>query len=148
MTEARCDRDFEEALLSGYVDRMLAQGDRQRVERHVEGCEACSALLESLVEVRSAALDTSLWIPPDDQWDERPRTPASRWTRNLGWILLLLWCLGFGVFGLVHFAVSGEPWWEKLAVFGGLGAGGILLISALLDRLHVLRDDPYRNVHR
>lgn len=148
MIDPRCDRDFDEALLSGYVDRMLPQGDRQRVERHVEDCEACRRLLESLGDLRSAALGTELWVPPDDQWDENPRTPTSRWTRNLGWILLAVWCVGFGAFGVVQFALSGEPWWEKLAVFGGLGAGGILLMSALLDRLHVLKDDPYRNVQR
>lgn len=148
MSTALCKRDFDEALLTGYVDRMLTQGDRQRVERHVEECASCGELLDSLLEIRSAAMNTELWVPPDEQWKETPRTPASRWTRHLGWIMLVAWCVGFGAFGLAHFAVSGEPWWEKLAVFGGLGAGGILLVSVLLDRLHVLRSDPYRDVQR
>ena len=39
---------FDEALLSGYLDSELTQGDEQRVRLHLEGCAACKSEIEEL----------------------------------------------------------------------------------------------------
>ncbi|MGD1014117.1 MAG: anti-sigma factor [Acidimicrobiales bacterium] len=36
------------ALVSDYLEGALSRRDRQRLERHLEGCEACSAYLEQM----------------------------------------------------------------------------------------------------
>lgn len=141
-----CDRSFDESLLSGYLDRMLTQGDRQRVETHVADCPSCREVLHELREIRGAALDTELPIPRDEQWRELPRTRRSALFRTLGWVLVLAWLLGVTGWGLWELVRSSEPVWEKVLVLGGIGGGGILLVSVLLDRLHDLRTDPYRGV--
>jgi len=36
------------ALVSDYLEGALSRRDRRRLERHLEGCEACSAYLEQM----------------------------------------------------------------------------------------------------
>lgn len=139
---------FDESLLSGYLDGMLSQGDRQRVDLHLESCEACRSLFETLAEMREAARGTRFAVPEDEQWQELPRTPGSGLARRLGWTLLGIWAIGVSGFLGLQLVVSGEPLWEKVAVFGGLGAAGILLVSVLLDRIHDLPTDRYRGVQK
>jgi predicted anti-sigma-YlaC factor YlaD len=140
--------DFDEALLTGYLDRMLSQGDRQRVDLHLESCSSCRSLFDTMTAVRGAARETRFAVPSDEQWQERPRTTGSRWARTAGWSLLAVWAVTLCAFLLFQLASSGEPLWEKVAVLGGLGAAGILLVSVLLDRLHDLPTDRYRGVQK
>ena len=37
----RQDHGFDEALISGYLDGELTQGDAQRVRVHLEDCAVC-----------------------------------------------------------------------------------------------------------
>jgi anti-sigma factor RsiW len=141
-----CPRAFDEELLTGYLDGMLAQGERQRVELHLEDCASCRELFAQLEAVRSAARATSFRLPLDLQWRETPRHAPSRALRGAGWLLLVAWLLATAGFALVQIASSGEPLWEKLLVFGGLSGAGLLLVSVLLDRLHDLKTDRYRRV--
>lgn len=145
MSEPRAHA-FDESLISGYLDGALTQQERQRVELHLAACGACTELFDELCELRSAARDTAFRIPSDEQWREAPRGPASRSLRWAGWVMLLAWAAGSGAFGLWQLAASSGPLWEKLAVFGGLSGGGLLLLSVLLDRLHALEGDRYRRV--
>jgi predicted anti-sigma-YlaC factor YlaD len=118
------------------------------VDLHLESCSSCRSLFDTMTAVRGAARETRFAVPPDEQWQERPRTTGSRWVRNVGWSLLAVWAVTLGGFLLFQLASSGEPLWEKVAVLGGLGAAGILLVSVLLDRLHDLPTDRYRGVQK
>jgi anti-sigma factor RsiW len=141
-----CGRTFDEALLSGYVDRVLTQGDRQRVELHLEACRSCRTLVDELADLRAAALSTVFPVPDDRQWDERPRGPASRAARRAGWIVLLVWLLGAGAYAAYHLALVTEGWTERLLVFGGFSGLAVLLLSVLLDRIRDMKTDRYRGV--
>jgi anti-sigma factor RsiW len=145
---AACGRRFDEELLSGYVDGMLAQGDRQRVELHLEDCAACRELVAGLDAVRSAARGSAFALPADEQWRELPRSGASRALRLGGWTLLLAWVSLVAGYALVQVVRSGMPAWERLALLGGAAAFGLLLLSVLLDRLHDLKTDRYTRVQR
>lgn len=152
MTRATMDRGcphgFDETLVTGYLDRMLTQGDRQRVEIHLQTCASCREVLDTLRSLRTAARSTGFQVPPDHQWKEGPRSRGSRWSRGMGWLLAILWAVVMGAVGLLQIAISGQPLWEKLAIFGGLAGGGFLLLSVLLDRLHDLEGDRYRRVQK
>ena len=146
--DERCPRGFEERLLSGYLDQVLPQGERQRVRLHLETCESCRELLATLEGLRAAARSTEFQVPADEQWNEAPRTGGSRWSRGTGWLLVLLWAVAMAGIGILQLLSSGQPWWEKVVVFGGLAGGAFLLLSVLLDRLHDLETDRYRRVQK
>ena len=61
----RCERSFDEALLSGYLDRALTQGDEQRVRVHVEDCGTCRTALDEMARLRDATLQTEFKLPAD-----------------------------------------------------------------------------------
>ena len=48
-------------LLSAYVDGELAEGDKKRVEEHLETCENCSAILDLF---RETSVSTDEWVVP------------------------------------------------------------------------------------
>lgn len=145
---SECARGFDEELLSGYLDRALTQGERQRVELHLEGCAACRSLLAELGSLRQAARDTAFVVPADEQWSELPRTGGSRLLRLSGWGLLLAWVLAVSGVAAVQLLQSGMPSWPALALGGLVAAFLLLLLSALLDRLHDLKTDRYQRVQR
>jgi len=144
----RCQRGFDEALLSGHLDGALTQAETQRVRLHLEGCAACRELLEQLSAIREAARGTELPLPASEDWPEAPRGRTSGLARGLGWMLAVVFLLGVAAAGTIHFLASSEPTWEKALAFGGLGGLGLLLLSVLLDRLHELGGDRYQRVKR
>lgn len=145
---ATCDRRFDESLLSGYLDRALTHGEMQQVEHHLERCASCRALVDELGRLRGAARSSAFAIPPDEQWNELPRSAGSRLLRLSGWSLLLLWAALVAGAAAVALARSGAPAWEKLAIVGGVGGLALLLLSVVFDRLRDLRHDRYTRVQK
>ncbi len=143
-----CDRSFEEALLTGYLDGMLTQGDRQRVAVHLEDCQICRRTVEQMRELREATMTTRFATPPDDQWNEAPRGAASRLSFGLGWLVLVVWVVGVTGFALGQLWSSPESLIEKLLVFGGVSGVVLLFLSVLIDRLKTMSSDRYRGVEK
>ncbi len=143
-----CERSFDEELISGYLDDALPQMQAQRVRLHVEDCGACRTLLEELATLRQTAMSTRFNVPDDDEWPELPKTRSGRFSRSMGWVVLIAWLVvvsGLALWRL--FTSSGDP----LEIFLVLGLpGGVLLlfVSVLLDRLRDLKTDRYTGVHR
>lgn len=145
---APCGRRFPEELLSGYLDRALTQGERQRVRVHLEDCAACRDLLAELTALRETAMTTEFLIPSDDQWDERPRGALSRVLHGGGWLIVSAWLVAIGGFAAWQVATAPESLLEKLLIFGGASGGALLFLSALVDRLRALPGDRYRRVEK
>jgi predicted anti-sigma-YlaC factor YlaD len=143
-----CTRSFDEELISGYLDGALPQVQSQKVRLHVEDCGACRNLLEELRTLRETAMSTRFNGPDDDEWPELPRTVPSRFSRQMGWVVLVAWALVTTGLALWRFlTATGDP----LEIFLVLGLpGGVLLlfVSVLMDRLRDLKTDRYRGVHR
>ena len=59
-----------------------------------------------------------------------------------------VWLLVVAGFGLWHLWQSPEGLFEKLLVFGGLTAFGLLFLSVLIDRISSARTDRYRGVEK
>jgi len=142
----RCPTGFDETLLSGHLDRELTQAENQRTRLHLEDCPECRALLADLTRVRQASRATPFRPPPDDGWDERPRTPASFLARRVGWTLVVAWLAAIAAFALWQLATAPEDVWFKLAVFSVIAGPVLLFLSVLFDRLRALRTDRYRRV--
>lgn len=49
-------------LISDYLEGSLSRSDRRRLERHLRGCDACSAYLEQV----KATIELSGHVAPDD----------------------------------------------------------------------------------
>ena len=142
-----CGRTFDEALLSGYVDRALVQRDGQRVRVHLERCAACRAVVEDLRAVREATMSTKFETPRDDEWPETPRTGPSRLLAGVGWPLVAAWgalLAGYALWGTWR---ETENLVERLLLVGGVAGFALLFFGALLDRLKAAKTDPYREVH-
>jgi len=89
-------RTLDEALLSGYLDDALVQGDAQRVRVHLGDCTLCHAVVEELRGVREIATTSTFTIPHDHGWSEAPRTDANRFALGLAWSLVMLWVVLVG----------------------------------------------------
>ena len=143
-----CGRTFDEALLSGYVDRALVHRDGQRVRVHLEHCAECRAVVEDLQATREATMTSTFETPPDDEWPETPRTESSRLLVGLGWPLVTAW--GVLLTGYVLWGI----WQEtanlvgRLLLLGGVTGFGMLFLGVLLDRLNAAKTDRYREVHK
>lgn len=138
---------FDEALLSGYLDGELTQGDHQRVRLHLEGCADCSRVINELTELREATMNTEFQVPEDTQWDETPRGALSLFLHNFGWLIAGLWVVGIAAYLIWQIANSSESLQlEGLLGFGLILAFGLIIGSALVDRLKTRKNDPYRKV--
>lgn len=140
------DHGFDEALISGYLDGELTQGEEQRVRLHLEDCAECRRLAGELAEMREATMSTEFRVPPDTQWDETPRGGGSRLLRDFGWIVMCLWVAGLVGFGLWKLATDLEHLWTNLLAFGFWFGFGLVGLSVLIDRLKGLKTDRYRRV--
>lgn len=147
MTEQR--HPIDEALLSGYVDGELTQGDRQRVELHLEECATCRDTVESLRSIREVTMSTEFRVPEDTQWDEAPRGALSGFLNSVGWLVAIAWFVGMGVYVVWQIATDEESLrYEGLIGFALILAFVLIVLSALIDRLKTRKNDPYRKVEK
>ena len=140
---------FDEALISGFLDGELTQGDEQRVRLHLQGCTACTQVADELRQVKEATMTTAFRVPDDTQWDETPRSQVSRMLQYLGWLLAIVWAAGLIAVLIWRAATEGESIrFEALLGVTPLVAVGLLVLSALIDRLKTRKTDPYRKVQK
>ena len=144
----RCPIDFDESLISGYLDRELRQEDDQLVRIHIEDCAQCRAVFTELEKLREVTMSTKFNEPTDIQWKEAPTGNASLATRGLGWLMTIIWLLSFTVYGLWQLWTEPQSLMMRLFIFGGLSAFTLLFVSVVFDRLRVFKNDPYRGVKK
>lgn len=142
-----CGRTFDEALLSGYVDRALVQRDGQRVRLHLERCARCRAVVADLRAVREATMTSRFETPRDDEWPETPRTASGRLLVGLGWPVVAAWAVLLGGYALWGAWRETDHLVERLLLLGGVTGFGLLFAGVLLDRLKAAKTDRYRGVH-
>lgn len=140
--------DFNETLLSGFLDKALTQRDEQRVRLHLETCAKCRQTVDQMQTLREDTMSSTFSTPPDDQWDERPRGFLSGASFGLGWAILIAWVVGIVGFTLGQLWSGPESLTEKLLIFSGIAAMALLLLSVLIDRLKRLGSDRYRRIEK
>ena len=144
----RCQRPFDEALLSGYLDRVLTQEEEQRVRLHLEDCPSCRSLVADLAQMREATMTTQFEVPSEDQWNEAPRGAASGVAFGLGWLMLVIWLVGVTGFALGQLWSGPESLTEKFLAFGAISGIALLFVSVLIDRIRTAKSDRYRGVKK
>ena len=88
-------------------------------------------------------------VPDDTQWDETPRNTLSRILQRLGWLLAIVWAAGLVAFLIWQAATEGESIrFDALLGIAPLVAVGLIVLSALIDRLQTRKTDPYRKVQK
>ena len=132
---------IDQTLLTGYLDGVLTQGDRQRVAVHLETCPDCRRTLEEMRRIRDVARATPFRSLTDDQWDESPRSSFSRWARNAGWALLALWLAATLVLVVVLPDADVDPLLGRVMIWGAVAGWLALFASAALDRYATSRTD-------
>ncbi len=143
-----CPLGFPEELLSGRLDGELTQAEDQRVRIHLEDCSSCRRTYEELSELREASMTTSFPTPPDDPWDERPKSAGSGLLRGAGWVLLIVWLVAVTAFGLWQWITHPATLWERFLVFAGVSGLVLLFLSVLFDRLRDAKTDRYRRIEK
>ena len=136
-------KQFDEALISAYLDDELTQQESQRVRLHLEDCAESRAIFEELKQIREASMDTRFESIPDDQWDERPRGSLSRVFVWVGLAVLLVTIVTAIIVDIVD---PGEL--ETLLKIGFYGGGLLVFLSVLIDRLKTYKTDRYRGVEK
>ena len=141
--------EFNEAMLSGYLDGELTQGDEQRVRLHLEDCTECRNVIDELRKLRETTMNSDFQVPEDTQWDETPRGAISRLLHNSSWLIAGLWAVGIVAYLVWQMATDTEsPQFEAMIGFALLLAFGLIILSALVDRLKTRKNDPYRKVQK
>ena len=143
-----CGRAFDEALLSGYLDDALIQGDDQRVRVHLEDCATCRTLVEELAALRETTMGSTFETPRDEEWAEAPRTRASGLIRGLGWPLVIAWATLVVGYALWEGWLESENLIERLMLVGGVSGFALLLLGVLVDRLKAMKTDRYLEVQK
>lgn len=142
------NRPFDEELLSGYLDRALPQAEAQKVRIRLEDDAELRALYEDLRTLRQTAGETEFVPAPEEGWPELPRTRSSRFSRSLGWLVMIAWFSVVTIYALWHFfSQTGDPL-EIFLVLGLPGGFVLLFLSVLMDRVRDLKTDRYRGVQR
>ena len=142
-----CGRTFDEALISGYVDGTLVQGDAQRVQIHLEDCASCRALVDEITSVRETTISSAFATPADHEWPaEAPRSTASRTARRLGGPVLAAWAILVAGVGLLEAWRDADDLLERLILVAGVSGLSLLFLSVLLDRLKARKSDRYNEV--
>ena len=133
--------------LSGYVDGELTQGGRQRVDVHLEGCDACRRAVAELRELKERMQALDLGEMRREEWREMIDDTVVKTSRSLGWILFISGAGFLAAYGILGFLadseVSGVVRFAVSAVFGGLTS---LFVSVLRERMIRSKTDPYNDV--
>jgi anti-sigma factor RsiW len=145
MTDPR--HHVDEILISGYLDGELTQGDTQRVRIHLEDCPACRATADELTKLKEVTMGSKFQIPRDLQWDEAPRSSASRLARDAGLVIGLAWLVAVIGYLIVELAGT-EDVLGILLVGGFVLSAGLIIVSVLLDRRDAYKTDRYRRVKK
>lgn len=135
--------------LSGYLDGELTQKDRQRVDRHIEGCARCTGRLRELESLSASVGKLRVDASQDDQrqWRKVMDKAFERTASGIGWLLVVgaVFVLG-GYAGYEFLLADMEPTFVKWAV-GALYLGlAVLLLSVLRQRLRARKTDKYKDV--
>ena len=140
-----------EALLSGYLDGELTQGDRQRVEVITEDCQDCAQTLKDMKKLRGEIGGIEYEHMTEAERLRAAKDPVAEAGANIGQVLVIG---GFVIFygTLIFFVIKGmlanedTPLFMKIglpAIFIGMG---ILLTSVIIDRIKASKTDPYKDV--
>jgi len=137
------------ALMMGLMDNELTPEELREVKTHLERCRECREEYQQLKNTSALLPDLTYEPVHDKELDAVWKQPYSRISKLSGILLIIVsWFvfLGFSLYSL--FTDTGEPKTIKIAIAAAVLGFGVLLVSAVRDRIATYRTDPYREVKR
>ena len=140
------DRHVDE-MLSGYLDGELTQQNRQRVDLHLQRCDACRRNLQDLAALRERMGRARLGTDHTDKWREMMDDTKVKVSLGVGWLLLIGGILVIAGVGLYHFVTDASTGWGvKLMVSAPYAGLAALFVAVLRQRLLERKTDKYKDV--
>ena len=150
-----------EALLSGYLDGELTQGDRQRVEIILEDCRDCAQTFEEMKKLRGEIGGIEYEHMTEFERIKLSEDSVTKAGENIGQMLViggLVLVYGVGAYVLcvdiitdAEFVRTGDDG-DKVPLFLRIGLPaliiglGILFTTVLVQRIKTSKTDPYNDV--
>ena len=138
----------DELLAMAYVDGELRPAARAEFEARLAASPALGREVSALKELELLARAAAPREPMDEEWARLARDPLQRGTLGLGWILLIVGCVGLALFAGWQLFASDAPLALKLLMGAFLAGGALLLGATVRARLRTLPLDPYRKIQR
>jgi hypothetical protein len=134
-------------MLSGYLDGELTQQQKQRVDLHLEQCEACGNNLRDLAALRERMGRARLVEDNSDRWRETMEDTTVKVSLGIGWLLVIGGLLIIAGVGLYHFVTDPSIGWGMKLMIGAPYVGmAALFVAVLRQRLVERKTDKYKNV--
>lgn len=134
-------------MLSGYLDGELTQGDRQRVELHLESCSKCRAVYEELADLRQAIGKMSFGEISREEWSKIMNDLPVRTSRGAGWLLYVAGFLVVCGYGFYEFLADDTvPALTRTGIVALVIGSLLLFVSVLRERLLARKTDKYKDV--
>ena len=150
-----------EALLSGYLDGELTQGDRQRVEIILDDCQDCAQTFEEMKKLRGEIGGIEYEHMTESERIKLSEDSVTKTGENIGQMLViggLVLVYGVGAYVLcvdiitdAEFVRTGDDG-DKVPLFLRIGLPaliiglGILFTTVLVQRIKTSKTDPYNDV--
>lgn len=139
--------DAYEGLLSGYLDGELTQGDRQRVEVHMEACDECRQTYEHMTQLRNQIGGLPVGKLSSGEWDQIMHGVSIRTSRGLGWLLYLTGLVVLVAYAAIAFLRDNTiDAVIKVCVAAIVIGILLLLISVIQQRRTAAKTDIYKDV--
>lgn len=140
--------DELEPMISGYLDGELSDEHRDRLRKHLDGCESCRTQLAEMTALKESLAMMKFTEPTDVELERYWAQVYTRLERSAAWILvslgaILLLC--YGSFRLLEGLIQ-DPTVDlvvKIGVVALVFGVVVLFVSLLRERLTVRKADRY-----
>ena len=151
MASSRKKCDAFQMDLMRLVDNELAETDRSALMEHLQSCRECNEVYEDFKSLKEDTVVLKPFLQPDLPWQEYWQGLYHRLERGLGWTLFSAGAIYLAGLAIYHLLISiwhdpqiGLP--VKLAIYGLIFGGAILLISVAREKLSIRKKDKYRRI--
>jgi len=135
------------------LDGELDDAEREDLDRRMAEDPELREEWDRMSAVKEATGRLRLRTPPDEVWDDYWQSVYNRAERGFAWIVVSVSAavlLGWGAWRALEALLADRdvPIVLKVAVFGVVLGGIVLLVSVVREKWFTGRRDPYRGVQR
>ncbi|TVR51836.1 MAG: hypothetical protein EA425_06075 [Puniceicoccaceae bacterium] len=139
--------------ITAYVDGELPPGEAARLLELIRTHPELKEDLDACLQAKQLTTMTTHQSPPDAVWTTYWSGVYNRIERKLGWILFYAGAIPLTLYGIYHLLESllGDTelaWWIRLAILAAAAGLLVLLVSITRERLHLHRNERYRDIQR
>lgn len=141
------------ARIGAYVDGELSDAEAARIEALCRENPLFQRELEACRQAKNLMIMTTQQEPPDAVWAAYWSGVYNRMERKLGWLLFYAGALPIILYVLYGFmeqllADAALPIWVRIAALIAVAGLVVLFVSLVRERLHLHRNERYREIER